>query len=256
MAYDTLTFTSREEWLKARGIGGTDLCAIVNGKGRWESIYDVYDRLTSQKEMETLEEEKLPSEEMKKGLESEKSVRDLYLINHKEYKEITKRKEVTLLVDKAYPETTLSPDTLVVQGDGFYKPSRKGFVEIKTKQVYSFNQIDEYLSNLKENEPQYYWQLIHYFLVGDDLEFGDIVFAFTLMKHDDMLDKWYPDKIIIDSLSTTREAVALDIEVAREAVRSFIEDNLRPHIRPRCVEHQNQRKEENEIWTRYLTSSD
>lgn len=249
MAYETLTFSNRNEWLKARCIGGTDLCAIVTGRGRWQTIYDVYDRLTTK---EAQEEESVSSEEMKKGIESEKSVRDLYLLNHKEYKKITKSKEITLLRDKAHEELTLSPDTLVTRWDVGTNSTRKGFIEIKTKQVYSLKEIDEYMSDLKANEPQYYWQLIHYFLVGDDLEYGEIVFAFTLMKHDDMADKWFPDKIIIDSLSVMRADVLMDIEVAREATRSFIEDNLHKGIRPRCVEHQNQRKEEMELWTKYL----
>jgi len=251
MAYETLEFDNREEWLKARGIGGTDLCAIVTGQGRWQSIYDVYDRLTAQ----TPEEEKDSSEEMKKGIESEKAVRDLYLLNHKEYKALTKTKEITLLKCSTYPELTLSPDTLVVMSNSTTYHPRKGFIEIKTKQVFSEKSIGEYMSDLKTNEPQYYWQLIHYFLVGDDLEYGHIVFAFTVMKHDDLMDRWYPDKIIIDSLYVDRKDVELDIEVAREATTSFIEDNLRKGIRPRCVTHQNQRKEEMELWTNYLSST-
>lgn len=245
MATNVLKFKSREEWLAARGIGGTDLCAIVNGKGRWETIIELYDKLKG-----VSVEKEFDTDAMAKGRESEEHILRLFGLNHTELHIPPKSQSIIMFQDGEYPEFTLTPDGLCENRDS----EEIGFLEIKTKQVYSMNEIDEWLGSLKEIEPQYYWQLIGYFAINEGLKFGYLVGAFTLMKRNDMTEEWYPDKIIIDSLKVSREVVKEDIELAREKVKRFILENLRTNTRPRVVTSDKQRKEEEEIWISYLNS--
>lgn len=209
-------FQNRSAWLKARKIGSTDLNAIVNKTSRWGNINEVYERLVGE-----TANERVDSVKMANGRYLEEHIKQIFLINHPELKRQYADTKYLLVISDEYSEITLSPDTLV----------KNGFVEIKNKDFYSDN-IGEYLGNLKEQEPQYYWQMIHYFVVLDKAQFGYLVVAFNINKKDLLTNEWKYDRTVIDSLKIEREAVKSDIELAKSKLKDFIENNLRKHIHP------------------------
>ena len=209
----------RSHWLKQRKIGGSDIACIVNKVGRWGSFIDVYDRIKNGVIDET------DNESMSDGREAEEPIKELFLIAHKEYKRINDDGLIWMLRRRDYPELTLSPDTLIKKEEG------TGFLEIKLKKVYSEDEIPNYLMNLKENEPQYWWQLMHYFVVGTDIKFGHLVVCFDVLGKQD--EKWCHQRFVIEDLEITRESVEEDIQTAEKEAIKFIEENLRLGIRPK-----------------------
>lgn len=221
MKYRIEKYRSRAEWLKARGIGGSDLCSIVNKVGRWGNFIEVYDRCMGQTQ------EQADTESMSRGRKAEEPIKSLFLMLNPKLKRQSPANSIWLVRRTDYPEMTLSPDTLVTEG------REKGFVEIKLKQVFSESKIPEYLMNLKEEEPQYWWQLIDYFIVKPDTTFGYLAVGFDVMTMQD--GKWVRDKFVLNWLRITREAVSEDIKAGEESLIRFITENIRPKKRPQVI---------------------
>lgn len=220
--YSIEIYKERKDWLEARCIGGTDLAKLVNKVARWGNFIELYDKLVYGEEVETIE-----NELMTKGKMAEENIKNLFLINHPELERINPSNELWLIRRKDYPEITLSPDTLVKKGN------EKGYIEIKYKEIYNEESIPDYLMNLKEKDPQYFWQNIHHFVSMDDVSFGYLVVAFAVKKKNKETGLWEFDKYIIDSLYLTRDYLNKDIELGNECLIDFIENNLRPKIRPK-----------------------
>lgn len=212
-----ISLKTKGEWKDKRKIGGTDLCAIVNGKGRWNTIIDVYNRLVENKQPKEQGNEKT-----KRGTLAENHIRQLFLLQHNELDAIYNSSNIILCISDLNDYITLSPDTLVYNKF----TQENGFIEIKYKEISNENKIGDYLLNLKEREPQYYWQLIHYFLVDEKATFGYLTVAFVIKKQ----GKY--DKTIIDSLKIEREFVKEDIAIATTKTLDFILNNVDKKVKP------------------------
>ena len=225
-------FKSKKQWLKNRKIGGTDLATVINGVGRWQSVGDLYDRLVNGKV-----ENKKETQAMANGRLAESHIIALFLTQTPHLRPIRHGQGYLLITNQNEPYLTLSPDCLVKDTQS----KQRGFIEIKLKQIYSENQIANYLGNLKEEEPQYYWQLIHYFIVEKSLQFGYLVVAFQIKRKEG--ETWQNDKIIIDSLKVNRQDVQDDINTAKAKLKDFINNNVIKHVRPSVkVENQKESK--------------
>lgn len=234
--YTIEKYRVREEWLKNRCIGGTDLAKLINKVARWGSFIELYESLTGNTKSNK------DNALMSKGRRAEEHIKELFLIAHPELKCISPSKTFWLIRRKDYPEITLSPDTLVKEGN------KLGYFEIKYKEIYSEKKIPLYLMDLKNEEPQYYWQNIHYYETMNDLEFGYLVVVFAVHKKNEITDKWEFDKFIIDSLKTDRKSLSDDIADGENALVDFITNNLRPRIKPRTILQEKQ--EETIEWTK------
>lgn len=225
-------FKSKKQWLKNRKIGGTDLATVVDGVGRWQTINDLYDRLVNSNV-----EIKKDTQAMANGRNAEKHILALFLTQTPHLRPIRHKQGYLFIVKKNEPYLTLSPDCLIKDT----RNGEKGFVEIKLKQIYSEQTIGNYLGDLKKQEPQYYWQLIHYFIVENTLQFGYLVVAFQVKRKEG--DIWINDKIIIDSLKVNRQDVQGDIKTAKSKLKDFINNNVIKHVRPTVrVENQKESK--------------
>lgn len=221
-------YLKREDWLKARKIGGTDLAKLVNKVARWGNFIELYEDLTSpNKEIKAVKE----TSSMARGKKAEEHIKELFLLTQPELTRLSPAKSYWLIKRKDYEEITLSPDTLVKDKN----THALGFIEIKLKQIYSEAQIPQYMVNLKEEEPQYYWQNIHYYISMNDCKFGYLVVAFDLQKKNEVTGKWTHDKYIIDSLRSNREDVQTDIDLGEECLQDFILNNLRKKQRPKTI---------------------
>ena len=237
MNYLIEKYRTRALWLKARGIGGSDLAAIVNKVGRWANFIEVYDRLKGKPEPER------DTVSMSRGRKAEEPVKELFLLSHPELSRVSPKRSIWLIRRKDLREITLSPDTLLRDRKG-----RKCFAEIKLKQVFGEAQIPTYLQSLREEEPQYWWQCMHYFVAMDDCAAGYLVVCFEVMEKDEK-GKWRHSRFVIDELRIPREAVAEDIALAEETLKAFILENLRPGIRPKTT-IQSERSEKKIEWTK------
>lgn len=235
--YKVEIYKSDAEWLKARYIGGTDLAKLVNRVSRWGNFIELYDSLKNGK----IEKVK-PNAMMQRGKLAEDHIRQLFLLSHQELTNESPALNNYLIRRTDYPEITLSPDTLVIDRKGNH-----GFIEIKLKQIFSEKTIAEYMTDLKEQEPQYWWQNIHYYITKADIQFGYLVVAFDLQRKNEK-GRWEHDKYIIESLKTTRKDVQDDIQIGEGALVDFITNNLRKNHRPETI-IQNQRKEKIE-WSK------
>lgn len=213
-------FNNKSDWLNARKIGGTDLCKIVNRVGRWGNFIELYDDLVNGNKHQDKE-----TVAMRNGRAAEDHIRQLFLLTHQELTSTGPQNQWWLIQNDKTPEITLSPDTIV---------NDNGFVEIKFKEIFSEKPIPEYLQNLKEMDPQYYWQCIHYFVADEKLEFGYLVVAFNVQEKNEK-GEWKSSKIVIDNLHFTRDAVKDDITLAQRELNDFIVNNLRAKHRPETV---------------------
>lgn len=212
-----ISLKTKEDWKTKRKIGSTDLCAIVNGKGRWNNIIDIYNRVAlgkEQKEHDTIK--------TRQGTQAENHIRQLFLMQQPDLDTIFNHNNIILCISDLSDYITLSPDTMV--SHRFTKED--GFVEIKYKEITNENKIADYLLNLKEQEPQYYWQLIHYFMVMEKATFGYLVVAFVIKK------QGVYEKTIIDSLKINREDVNEDIAIATTKTMDFISNNIEKKQKP------------------------
>lgn len=228
-----ISLKTKTEWKTKRKIGGTDLCAIVNGKGRWNTIIDVYNRVALGKEQKDQSNEKT-----RQGTLAENHIRQLFLLQNPDLDALYNPNNIILCVSDLSDYITLSPDTMV--SHRFTK--EEGFIEIKYREITSENKIGDYLLNLKEQEPQYYWQLIHYFMVMEKATFGYFVVAFVVKKR----GKY--EKTIIESLKINREDVKEDIAIATTKTLDFILNNIEKKQKPLFE------KGEIELWQTFLNS--
>lgn len=218
--YEIEKYRNRQAWLQARRIGGTDLCSIVNGVGRWGNIVSVWESLVYGSR-EPLSE----NQAMADGRKAEEHIKELFLLRHPELSRFSPAKAIWLVRRKDFPEITLSPDTLVKRGKD------EGFVEIKLKSIYNEASIPNYLVNIKAEEPQYYWQIIHYFIAKPDTVFGYFVVCFDVQSKDED-GNWKHSRYTIDELYIRREDVLDDIGRGEAALEDFILNSLRTKKRP------------------------
>lgn len=212
-----INLKTKEEWKNKRQIGATDLCAIVNGKGRWHSIVDVYERVALNKKQKEIDTSK-----SKLGTLAERHIRSLFLLQHSELKVEYGNYDYLLVISDLSDYLTLSPDTIVSDRN----TNDLGFVEIKYKEISNESAIADYLLNLKEREPQYYWQVIDYFIKMEKATFGYLVIAFVI-KH-----KGVYQKTIIESLRIERETVKEDIDLGTRKLLGFVHNNIEKKQKP------------------------
>ena len=80
--YKKEIYKTREDWLSHRGIGGSDAAAICN-KSKWRTACDVYKALTSSKQ-----KKEIKNTRMVEGTKAEPLIRNLFELEHPEYKVI------------------------------------------------------------------------------------------------------------------------------------------------------------------------
>jgi len=223
--YELKNYKYKKSWLKNRGIGGTDAYAIINGVGKWEDSVDVYNRIVNGIDVKQTE----TSKAMENGRKAEDAIKELFLISHPNLEKKNTSGKYCLIQRTDYPEITCSPDTIVRDKN----TNELGFVEIKYKTIYTHSEriTNAYLDEIKEKEPQYYYQLVQYYVAMNKLKFGYIVVCFN-KQHKNDNDKWEPDTLIIDNLKTYREYMQADIDMCETKLIDFIENNIRKKIKP------------------------
>ena len=146
-------FKSREEWLTARTtIGGSDAACIL-GKNPWKSNVELYLEKTGQCTPDDISNKDV----VKYGTEAEKPLRRLFKLDYPDMK--VEYREHNLWTNKEYPWAHASLDGWLTDKDG-----RKGILEIKTTNVMSSRQKEQWNERIPDN---YFVQILHYMAVTE-----------------------------------------------------------------------------------------
>lgn len=125
---------AREVWLGKRGIGGSDVGALMQ-VSKWQTFNDVFNRLLGKaKDKDDLAKK---NKRVAEGQKAEKYIWNLYAIEHPDKKVVTAAiNKVWLFFSNKNVRITVTPDALVQIGSGDDKEYTEG-VEIKDVEVHS-----------------------------------------------------------------------------------------------------------------------
>ncbi len=204
------TFDSREEWLENRKtIGGSDAACIL-GKNPWKSNVDLFLEKTGLSEPEDISN----NEFVKYGTEAEEPLRKLYALDYPEF--VVEYQANNLWVNDKYPWAHASLDGWLKDKDG-----RKGILEIKTTNIMSRRQKEEWTDQIPE---QYYCQLLHYLAVTE--------FDFAVLK---ARLKWKIEGDVycqVKHYRFERSEREEDIEYLMNEEKKFVEEYLAKRRKP------------------------
>ena len=150
--YTEILFNNREEWKKARRIGGSDLATIM-GEGKWQTISDIYTRLVYPERAKNNNLDNNPR--VQEGARAEEHIRNLFALEHPSIKVINPPSENWLFVRNDNEFITVSPDGIL---DDY-----TGALEIKDVEIYSNKQLESWKSG--DIPKQYFYQIMQYFIV-------------------------------------------------------------------------------------------
>lgn len=217
-------FKTRADWLKARGIGGSELSTIL-GRNKFGSLDELYDRLTGKPQKEDK-----PTERMVEGTKTEESIRTLFSFDFgKEYEVIEPPKRGNWLwrrVDERL--ITCSPDGIIRS-----KSNRKfGGLEIKNVELRSSDDIALWNSN--QLPEQYYWQCIQYMVAIPSLEF--VVLYAHLKYFTEINGEWVFERaedkpyFIFRASPETQARIKYAEAMERRFIKEFVEAGKRPPL--------------------------
>ena len=163
MSHKIKRFKTRLEWLNNRVIGGSSASAIL-GKNPYKTNVELWESLVSDEEITDEETNEIQDY----GTKAEKSIRDLFALEHPQYEVIPpKENDIHLLVHNKYDFITGTLDGELIEKE----TGRKGILEIKTQLANGSNKQKWYNGNIPDN---YYIQLLHYYLLDDEYQFAII----------------------------------------------------------------------------------
>ena len=203
----------KSEWLKKRnsGIGGSDAAAVI-GVSKWKTNVQLWEEKTGRREPEDISE----NEFVKYGKESEKFLRELFILDFPEY--IVNYDEFGMkanIKNKPFIFATLDGD-LIEKETG-----RKGILEIKTTFINSSAQIAWWDNRIPDT---YYIQVIHQLLATG--------WEFAVVKA--QLKYWYDkNKIDVRHYFIERKDVIDDINFIFNKELEFwdcVEKDKRPSL--------------------------
>lgn len=196
--YKVEKYKTREEWLEARGIGGSDAAAIL-GVSPWATSMDVFKRLTIGDDGEE------DNETFRYGRVMEPLIRQEFREDFSDEFEVIDPDgyELYRVIDKPYIHATID-GTLIEKETG-----RKGILEIKTHDVKNLDDAEQWKTG---NLPtQYLAQLVHYLMVLNDYDFAVITIRLCEFAYDGEKRK-------------RKSNTTVYFRIEREAVQAYIEN--------------------------------
>lgn len=207
------TYPTRDEWLKARKtIGGSDAACIL-GKNPWKTNIELYLEKTEQCTPDDISDKDV----VKYGTEAEKPLRRLFKLDYPVMK--VHYKEWNMWFNDKYPWAHASLDGWLVDKDG-----RRGILEIKTTNVMSSRQKEQWNERIPDN---YFCQILHYMAVTES--------DFAILKAQ---LKWEIDGEIYCQTRhyrIERADVEADIEYLMAAEKRFVLENIRKRKKPDLI---------------------
>jgi putative phage-type endonuclease len=208
----TYSFSSRDEWLKARKsyIGGSDAAAVL-GMNPYKTNVKLWEEKTGISEPEDISDKPY----VKYGHEAEEHLRELFRLDFPQYQVFYDPD--TFLVNDKYPWAHASVDGLLRDQEG-----RLGILEIKTTNIMQSMQKEQWDDRIPDN---YYLQVLHYMMVLEA--------DFTVLKA--QLKYEFKDSLFLQTRHyfIERSDVEEDIRILRDAEQKFwkdVVDKRRPAV--------------------------
>lgn len=208
--YKKEIYKSRKDWLKARGIGGSDAAAIL-GKSKWLTKKALLKRLLGDTEIEEKKNSRMIEGTMKEPL-----IRKLYMLNSKDNVVEPPKRNCWLFRRKDYPLITCTPDGLIRTENGPF-----GY-EVKDVALYRKEQIDSWEEGILPE--QYYIQILHYMVTMNDLIGVKMTAHLMYYKKNEETEKWEYDYSIFRRYIVMRDDVLDDIKYLEEKELDFIRE--------------------------------
>lgn len=211
--FKILTFNDKEEWCKARRIGGSDLATIM-GEGKWQTINDVYTRLIYP---DRAKNNKLDNNKrVQEGTKAEKYIRELWQLEHSNYRVYPAPCENWLFVRNDNEFISVSPDAIL--------NDYTGALEIKDIEVHSNKELEKWKN--ADIKKQYFYQIMQYFIVINTLQEVYLVARIKVMNGQTL------DYVVEYCYHFTRKEFKKTINECLKIESAFIEKYIKTHTRP------------------------
>ena len=170
--YSREIYKTKEEWLKARGFGGSSAAAII-GKSPYMSKLELYKACITN----SASKEKT-SDSMTYGTLLEPLIRKTFSYDYGDKYKVRSPKahEMYRRIDKPYLTATV--DGILTD----LETGEKGVLEIKTHDFRNGADEDGWNGRIPDN---YYIQVLHYMMVMGDMEFAILYAKLRYFKYDD-----------------------------------------------------------------------
>lgn len=207
------TCTSREEWLNERkAIGGSDAACVI-GMNPWKTNVELWLEKTGQCEPDDISDKPV----VRYGTKAEAPLRQLFKLDYPDMK--VQYKANNIWVNEKYPWAHASLDGWLTD-----KTGRKGILEIKTTNVMSSRQKEEWKDKIPDN---YYCQTLHYLAVTE--------FDFVILKAQ---LKWEIEKEVYCQTKhyrIERADVQSDIDALMAEEKRFWNENIVKRKKPALI---------------------
>ena len=219
--YTKETFKTKDEWLKARGFGGSSASAIM-GVNPYMSKLELYRAIVMPNDHPLVKE----NESMKYGTKCEPLIRKIFTYDFEEKYRVRAPigYEMYRRVDKTYMTATL--DGILVEKF----TNRKGILEIKTHDIRNKKDKQNWSKHIPDN---YYVQVLHYLLVMNDFEFAVLTAKLRIYDYFNAEGKeLLKTEICNYYIDRHDEQVKRDLELLEKKETEFWENNIQKKIMP------------------------
>lgn len=218
--YKKETCKTKEEWLLAREIGGSDASSILEANP-WQSKLDLFKKLVLNQKKEKLVRE---NQAMIYGTAYESLLRKGFALDFDNLYKIHSPRAYELYRRRDKPYLTATPDGLLTR----ISDHKKGIWEAKTHDIRGRKDEDLWTNSIPQN---YFIQALHYLLVLSDYEF--VVVNAQLRFYDYFAEggkKLLYKKTIYHEI--WRKEVAKQLDFLEKEETSFYENNVLQKIIP------------------------
>ncbi len=216
--YKKEKFKTKQEWIEARGLGGTSASAIT-GHSKRKNILELFTQIMCPKKFKV----DSTNTSMLYGIACEPLLRKMFALDFPQYKVLTpKNFEMYRRIDKPYITATID-STLIEKETG-----RKGILEIKTHEIRNREDEEEWNGHIPQD---YYEQVIWYLVCMNDMEFVRVMAKLNFYDYFDPSGKKLLNSEIryytIERSERSRHIVNLEKMATR-----FWENNVKKGIIP------------------------
>lgn len=214
---------TKEEWLEAKEttIGGSEAAAVIN-QASFLTKDDLFNKLIG------MGKKVVENERMIEGSKAEEHIRELFALDTKFKVKAPPKKGNWFFWKNDKPYISCTPDGLYTRQDG-----SKWGLEIKDIEMRSKATRELWENNALPS--QYFYQIIQYLLVLNDLDGVTLVAHLKYYKFDEERRKWLFDYAIDRQWSVYREEVKQHIEYLEQEETKFWEENVLPRKRPKLT---------------------
>lgn len=208
------SYKTKEEWLKARGFGGSSAAAII-GKSPYMSKLELYKACIT----DSASREK-NSDSMTYGTMLEPIVRKAFAYDYGDSYSVRAPKghEMYRRADKPYLTATV--DGILTD----LSTGKRGVLEIKTHDFRNGADEDEWNGRVPDN---YYIQMLHYMMVMDDMEFAILYAKLRYFRYDDEGSRTLDHSELRAYEPIRREDVADELRWLEAKETEFWEENIK-----------------------------